>query len=195
MFPDLISGEIRCNAKIHPFEHQLDVSGSPIAFRPRRLNPEKAKEPNSQIDELLRLHIFRSSTSPWASPVHLVKKKDDSLRLLTDYRAINQKTAKINYPLPRLQDFTAYVNSCAVFSCLDLKSAFWQLDVLTSIRFVTCIPFSLVVFILSLSFFVLRKRKRNKLPTTTTMSELLTANIQPSVRTEVILNSTKCLLA
>ena len=129
LFPDLISGEIRSSVKIHPFEHQLDVSGSPIAFRPRRLNPEKTKELNSQIDELLRLNIIRSSTSPWASPVHLVKKKDDSYRLVIDYRAINQKTAKMNYPLPRLQDFTAYVNGCTVFSCLDLKSAFWQLDV------------------------------------------------------------------
>ena len=46
---------------------------------------------------------------------------------------------------------------------------------LTSIRFVTCIPFSLVVFILSLSFFVLRKQKRNKLPTTTTTT---TTNFQ-----------------
>ena len=43
LFPDLISGEIRSSVKIHPFEHQLDVSGSPIAFRPRRLNPEKQK--------------------------------------------------------------------------------------------------------------------------------------------------------
>ena len=129
LFPDLISGEIRSSVKVHPFKHQLDVSGSPIAFRPRRLNPEKTKELNSQIDELLRLNIIRSSTSPWASPVHLVKKKDDSYRLVIDYRAINQKTAKMNYPLPRLQDFTAYVNGCTVFSCLDLKSAFWQLDV------------------------------------------------------------------
>ena len=75
LFPDLISGKIRSNAKIHPFEHQLDVSGSSIAFRPRRLNPEKTKELNSQIDELLRLNIIRSSTSLWASPVDLVKKK------------------------------------------------------------------------------------------------------------------------
>ena len=129
MFPVVISGEIRSNAKLHPFEHQLDVSGSPIAFRPRRLNPEKTKELNSQIDELLRLNIFQSSTSPWASPVYLVKKKDDSNRLDIDYRAIHHKTANMNYPLPCLQDFTAYVNGCTVFSSLDLKSAFWQLDV------------------------------------------------------------------
>ena len=59
LFPDLISGEIRSNTKIHPFEHQLDLSGSPIAFTPTRLNPNKTKELNFQIDELLRLNIIR----------------------------------------------------------------------------------------------------------------------------------------
>ena len=75
LFPDLISGKIRSNAKLHPFEHQLEVSGSSIAFRPRRLNPDKTKELNLQLDELLRRNIIRSSTSPWAILVHLVKKE------------------------------------------------------------------------------------------------------------------------
>ena len=77
LFPDLNSGQIRVDSKLHPFEHQMDVSGSPIAFRPRRLNPEKKQELDTQLDEMLRLNIIHTSTSPWASPVHLVKKKDD----------------------------------------------------------------------------------------------------------------------
>ena len=77
-FPDLISGIISVNKKVHPFEHSIDVQGPPKAFRRRRINPEKTCELNKQLDEMLRLKIIRSSTSPWASPVHLVKKKDDS---------------------------------------------------------------------------------------------------------------------
>ena len=132
LFPDLTSGQIRVDSKLHPFEHQMDVSGSPIAFRPRRLNPEKKQGLDTQLDEMLRLNIIRSSTSPWANPVHLVKKEDDSYRLVIDYRAVNKRTKAMNYPLPRLQDFIANVYGSTVFTCLDLKSAFWQLDVKAS---------------------------------------------------------------
>ena len=137
-FPDLISGIISVNKKVRPFEHSIDVQGPPKAFWPRRLNPEKTCELNKQLNEMLRLKVIRSSTSPWASPVHLVKKKDDSYRLVIDYRAVNRQTNKMNYPLPMIQDFTANVLGCTAFRCLDLKSAFWQLDVKPSERKYTC---------------------------------------------------------
>ena len=44
----------------------------------------------------------------------------------------------MNYPLPRIQDFAANVHGCTIFSSLDLKSAFWQLDVKPSDRKYTC---------------------------------------------------------
>ena len=121
LFPDLIFGKI-------PNWVHFNINLT-CRVRQLHLDPEKTKELNSQIDELLRLNIIRSSTSSWASPVHFVKKRDDSYRLVIDFRAINQKTAKMNYTLPRFQDFIAYVDGCTVFSCLHLKSAFWQLDV------------------------------------------------------------------
>ena len=124
--------------KLHPFEHSIDVEGTPVAFRPRRLGPEKLRELNNQLDEMLAIKIIRPSTSPWASPVHLVKKKSGSYRFVIDYRALNKQTRKMNYPLPRIQDFTAHVHGCTIFSCLDLKSAFWQLDVKPGSRKFTC---------------------------------------------------------
>ena len=138
LFPDLTSGVLRVDKKVHPFEHSIDVDGPPVAFRPRRLSPEKLRELNKQLDEMLDMKIIRPSTSPWASPVHFVKKKNDTLRMVIDYRALNKQTRKMNYPLPRIQDFTANVHGCTVFSCLDLKSAFWQLDVKPGSRKYTC---------------------------------------------------------
>ena len=44
----------------------------------------------------------------------------------------------MNYPPPRIQDFTALVLGCNIFSCLDLKLAFWQLNVRHGSRKFTC---------------------------------------------------------
>ena len=76
--------------KLHPFEHSIDIDGPPVAFRPRRLSPQELRELNNQLDEMLALKIIRPSTSPWANPVHLVKKKSGSYRLVVDYREVNK---------------------------------------------------------------------------------------------------------
>ena len=49
LFPDLISGEIRSSVKLHPFEHRLDVSGSPIAFRPSSIRSSIRKKQKNSI--------------------------------------------------------------------------------------------------------------------------------------------------
>ena len=129
MFPHLVSGQIKVGKKKHPFEHVLEVDGPPVAFRPRRLNLEKTNDLNKILDDMLEKNIISSTISPWASPVHLVKKKNGSFRLVHDYRLINKRCKKQNYPLPRLTDFTQHIHGATIFSSLDLKSAFWQLDV------------------------------------------------------------------
>ena len=55
------------------------------------------------IQELLALGI-RPSTSPFASSVVLVKKKDDTLGICINYRALNKKTLKNRYPIPRIDE-------------------------------------------------------------------------------------------
>ena len=56
------------------------------------------------LDNLLKQQIITPSCSPWASPVHLVKKKDRSFRLVHDYRIINSRTKKQKYSLPDIND-------------------------------------------------------------------------------------------
>jgi hypothetical protein len=61
-------------------------------------------ELKKKIDELLEKGYIRPNTSPWATPVLFVEKKDGTKRVCIDYRALNEVTIKNKYPLPIIED-------------------------------------------------------------------------------------------
>jgi hypothetical protein len=63
-------------------------------------------ELKKQLEELQRISFIRPSSSPWGAPVLFVKKKDGSMRLCVDSRALNEVTIKNKYPLPRIDDLS-----------------------------------------------------------------------------------------
>ena len=77
---------------------------------------------------MLNRGIIRPSTSPWASPIILVKKKDETDRLLVDFGILNSVTLKDSYPLPRIDDALDAVNDNKYFSYMDLMNGFWQVE-------------------------------------------------------------------
>ena len=60
--------------------------------------------------------ICRRSTSPWASPLHMVPKPDGTWRPCGDYRRLNLVTEANVYPLPNMADVSAKMGGCKVFS-------------------------------------------------------------------------------
>jgi transposase InsO family protein len=80
-----------------------------------------------EIKRMLACNVIRPSTSPWASPIVLVKKKDNSTRFCVDYRVLNNITKKDVHPLPRISDMLEALHGGVFFSTLDAASGYWQI--------------------------------------------------------------------
>ena len=77
----------------------------------------------------MQLGICRPSSSPWASPLHMVPKTDGTWRVVGDYKSLNSQTLSDSYPVPHIQDFSLSLAGCNTFSRIDLIRAYNQLTV------------------------------------------------------------------
>ena len=110
-------------------QHVIDTGDAmPIKQRPYRVSPDVKKEIDRQVDEMLEKGIIQESVSPWSSPVVLVKKKDGSYRFCVDFRKVNKVTKVDSFPMPLVADALDSLAGASVFSVLDLKSGFWQIQ-------------------------------------------------------------------
>ena len=78
---------------------------------------------------MLEKGVIEQSTSPWASPIVLVQKKDGTIRFCVDYRKLNNVTCKDAYPLPRVDDTLDTLFGSQWFSTIDLVSGYWQVEI------------------------------------------------------------------
>jgi hypothetical protein len=97
------------------FAIELELGITPISKRAYRLSGPELVELKKQIDELLEKGDIRPSTSPWATPVLFVEKKDGTKRMCIDYRSLNEVTIKNKYPLSRIEDLFDQLRGAKVF--------------------------------------------------------------------------------
>ena len=105
------------------------VDELPVKVPHRTIPPNRMEEVKQHMQKLLRQNIIRPSNSPYAAPVVLVRKPDNSLRLCVDYCQLNMKTVKDAYPLPRIQDALDALRGSRYFSSLDLTQGNHQMAV------------------------------------------------------------------
>ncbi|UYV81644.1 K02A2.6-like, partial [Cordylochernes scorpioides] len=89
----------------HSVKHYIPTRGQPIHSKARRLDSQRLTLAKAEFQYMLNNGIIRPSNSPLASPLHLVSKRDESLRPCGDYRRLNAVTLPDRYPIPRLDDF------------------------------------------------------------------------------------------
>ena len=77
---------------------------------------------------MLEIGAIRKSNSPWASVVVLVRKKDGLLRFCIDLHQLNSCTVKDAYSLPRTDEILDCLGGSIIFTSLDLKSGYWQVE-------------------------------------------------------------------
>ena len=77
---------------------------------------------------MLEIGAIWKSNSPWASAVVLVRKKDGSLRFCIDLRKLNARTVKDAYSLPQIEDSLDSLKSSCIFTSIDLKAGYWQVE-------------------------------------------------------------------
>jgi hypothetical protein len=111
-------------------QHRIDTGNHPpIKQHPRRLPWAKQEEVGELLKSMLKDDVIEPSSSPWASPIVLVRKKDGSTRFCVDYRRLNDVTKKDSFPLPRIDDTLDSLSGHKWFSTLDLKSGYWQVEI------------------------------------------------------------------
>ncbi|KAJ9525520.1 hypothetical protein QJQ45_003102 [Haematococcus lacustris] len=94
-----------------------------------KLSPREEAEVKKQVAELLAKGLIEPSSSPYGAPILFVQKKDGSLRMCIDYRALNKLTVRDRYPLPRIDDLFDKLAGKRVFSSLDLQSGYHQIRI------------------------------------------------------------------
>ena len=110
-------------------KHHIKLT-DPVPFKEayRRIPPQMYDEVKTHLQEMLDLGAIRPSNSPWASAIVLVRKKDGRLRFCIDLRKLNNRTVKDAYSLPRIESILDSLGGAQIFSNLDLKAGYWQVE-------------------------------------------------------------------
>lgn len=111
-------------------KHRIDTGfAAPIKQGMRRTPLGFEGEEEKHLESMMAHDIVRPSQSDWASPPVLVRKRDGSVRWCVDFRKLNNVTVKDLWPLPRIDACIDTLSGSKLYSCLDMCSGYWQIEI------------------------------------------------------------------
>ena len=112
-------------------DHKIELipRAEPPHKAPYRMSPQGLDELKKQLKDLTEKGYIQPSISPFGAPVLFVPKKDGSIRMCVDYRALNKVTIHNRYPLPRIDELLDRLRGAKFFTKIDLRSGYHQIRV------------------------------------------------------------------
>ena len=107
-------------------EIKLKPNSTPFCAKPYKSNPVDRGDLNDIVDDYIDIKFVTETDSSFASPAFLVRKKSGEGRMVVDYRALNDMTKRIAFPMPNFDDAMGYMKDAKLFITLDLASGFHQ---------------------------------------------------------------------
>lgn len=113
------------------FDHHIELltGTTPVNVRPYRYSPARKDEIEKQLARMLSDGIIKASTSPFASPVLLVRKKDNTWRFCIDYQQLNAFMVKNKHPMPIVEELIDELAGANWFSKLDFRAGYHQIRI------------------------------------------------------------------
>ena len=111
-------------------EHKIDLTDDrPIRCKPYPLLYAKRGEIRKELKNMMDTGIVKESSSPYASPLVVVKKKDGSNRMCVDYQKLNLVTVADPAPMTTAENLFGKLEKCQYYSTIDLSKGYWQIPV------------------------------------------------------------------
>jgi hypothetical protein len=130
-YPDVFSEELPGMPPDRDIEFVIELlpGTPPISKRPCRMPVNELAELKKQIVELQSKGFIRPSSSPWGAPVLFIEKKVRTQWMCMDYHSLNEVTNKNKNPLPQIKDLFDQMKGASVYSKIDLRSGYYQLQI------------------------------------------------------------------
>lgn len=136
-YPDVFKGVGKLKTK--QISLYIDPKVRPVAQPLRRIPFNLREAVEKKIKELMDIDIIErvEGPTPWVNPVVVLPKTDGDIRMCLDMRRANEAIVRERYPIPTVDEILQSMNGSAVFSKLDLKWGYHQLELTPESREIT----------------------------------------------------------